>query len=162
MGLTSFEREVEVSAPVGDVWARVVTAEGINDEMRPWMTMSLPQGASGLSIDEVRVGEPLGRAWLRLFGVIPFDYDALTVAELDPGRRFHEKSTMLSMRRWEHERTLSALGESTRVHDRVTFEPRLPIPGVASLLRRILRAFFGHRHRQLQKHFGSPATPGSR
>lgn len=158
MGSTSFEREVEVAAAIEDVWARVVTPEGINDEMRPWMTMSMPRGASGLSIDTLRVGEPLGRAWIRLFGVIPFDYDALTVAELEPGRRFHEKSTMLSMRRWEHERTLTPVGDRTRVHDRITFEPRLPIPGLASLLRRVLRAFFGHRHRKLQQHF----SPGGR
>lgn len=153
MSPSSFEREVEVSAAIDEVWARVVTPEGINDEMRPWMTMSLPRGAEGLSIDTVRVGEPLGRAWLRLFGVVPFDYDALTIADLEPGHRFHEKSTMMSMRRWEHERTLFAVGENTRVKDRITFEPRLPIPGLSSLIGRVLQAFFGHRHRKLQNHF---------
>ena len=153
VGLTTFECEVVVSASADEVWARVVTPEGINNEMRPWMTMSIPLGAGELSIDTIRVGEPLGRAWLRLFGVIPFDYDALTIVELDPGRRFYEQSTMMSMRRWEHERTLFALGEHTRVRDRISFEPRLPIPGIAPLLRRILQAFFGHRHRKLHAHF---------
>jgi hypothetical protein len=77
---------------VGAVWARVVTFAGINDEMLPWMTMSPPRGTAIMRIDTVEVGEPLGRFWLRLFGVLPLDYDHLTFAELEPGRRFHEKS----------------------------------------------------------------------
>lgn len=153
MTATTFAREVTVAAAIDDVWARVVTPEGINDEMRPWMTMTMPEGVRALTVDTVPVGEPLGKAWLRLFGVVPFDYDALTIAELDPGRRFHEKSTMASMRRWEHERTLTAQGDHTVVHDRITFEPRLAIPGVAPVLRRVLGAFFTHRHRRLQRHF---------
>lgn len=155
MGPWWFEREVEVPAEIGDVWDRVVTPEGINDEMRPWITMSLPRAAGDITIDTVTVGEPVGRAWLRLFGLVPFDYDHLTVAELEPGRRFHETSTMLSMRRWEHERTLTEVEGAARVHDRVTFEPRLPLPGVAPVIRRVLRAFFGHRHRRLRRHFSS-------
>lgn len=55
---------------------------------------------------------------------------ALSIAELDPGTRFHEKSTMLSMRRWEHERTLIEVdGDRTEVRDRVTFERRVAVLG---------------------------------
>ena len=75
------ERQSVVDAPAEQVWARVVTPEGINDEVRPWMTMSMPRGARGLTVDNVPVGTPIGRAWLRLFGVVPFDYDRLTIAE---------------------------------------------------------------------------------
>jgi ligand-binding SRPBCC domain-containing protein len=35
------ERQSVVDAPAEQVWARVVTPEGINDEVRPWMTMSM-------------------------------------------------------------------------------------------------------------------------
>ena len=80
----------------------------------------------------------MGRAWLRLFGVIPFDYDHLTIVELEAGKRFLERSTMLSMRRWEHERTLTPVPGGTRVHDRVILEPRLPIPGLAAILARLV------------------------
>ena len=38
--------------------------------------------------------------------MIPIDYDDLTLVALEPGRGFHERSRMLSMRVWEHERTL--------------------------------------------------------
>ncbi len=152
MNVQIVDRTSVVPAPQQAVWDRVVTADGINDEMRPWMTMTMPRGAAGLTVATVPVGQPLGRAWLRLFGIVPFDYDALTIAELVPGTRFHEKSTMLSMRRWEHERTLTPVTGGTKVHDRVTFEPRLPLVG--PLLRVVVAAFFSHRHRRLTRHFG--------
>lgn len=148
------DRRSTIAAPVEHVWARVVSPEGINDEMRPWLTMSVPRGAGSISIDTVPIGQPIGRAWLRLFGMIPFDYDNLTIAELIPGRRFHEKSTMLSMRRWEHERTLDPLDANlTAIHDRITFETRTGFAWMAPLIVQLLLAFFGHRHRRLQKHF---------
>jgi hypothetical protein len=70
---TVIERRSVVDASADLVWQRVVTPEGINDEMGPWMTMSLPRGAESLNVDNVPVGIPIGRAWLRLFGVVPFD-----------------------------------------------------------------------------------------
>jgi ligand-binding SRPBCC domain-containing protein len=60
---------------------------------------------------------------------------------------------MMSMRRWEHERTLTPVPGGTRVHDRVTFQPRLPVPVLASLLTRMVDAFFKHRHRRLRSYF---------
>lgn len=145
------EQRSVVGAPVDLVWNRVVSPEGINDELSPWMTMSLPRGIT-LRIDDVKVGVPIGRCWLRLFGVVPFDYDRLTLVELEPGRRFHEKSSMLSMRRWEHERIVEPAGrQATVVFDRVTLEARLPLltPFVAAIIGR----FFEHRHRRLARHF---------
>jgi ligand-binding SRPBCC domain-containing protein len=92
------ERQSIIDAPAEQVWGRVVTPEGINDELRPWMTMSMPRGAESLTVDNVPIGTPVGRCWMRLFGVLPFDYDHLTIAELWPGQGFHEESTMMSMR----------------------------------------------------------------
>jgi ligand-binding SRPBCC domain-containing protein len=150
------DNDVVVPAAAAAVWDRVVHPDGINHEMRPWMTMSMPRGARGVTVETVRLGHPVGRAWLRLFGLIPFDFDDLTIVELEPGRRFLERSTMLSMRRWEHERTLTPVARGTRVHDRVTLEPRLPIPGLAGLLARVVDAFFKHRQRRLRAYFTQP------
>lgn len=94
------KNRVEVSATPAAVWDRVVDPEGINHEMWPWMTMSMPAGAEGLTIETIQLGKPLGRAWLRLFGLLPFDYDYLTIVEMEPGKRFLERSMMLSMRLW--------------------------------------------------------------
>jgi hypothetical protein len=43
----------------------------------------LPRGAKSLTVDNVPIGTPIGRCWMRLF-----DYDRLTIAELQPGRGF--------------------------------------------------------------------------
>jgi ligand-binding SRPBCC domain-containing protein len=149
------ERRSIVDAPADRVWRRVVTPEGINDELRPWMTMSMPRGAKSLTVDNVPVGTPVGRCWMRLFGVLPFDYDRLMIAELWPGRGFHEESTMLSMRRWRHERTLEPDGEAkTVVHDRLTFELRAPLRLLTPIIAAGIGALFSHRHRRLRRRFG--------
>ena len=147
------EIEVDVPATTTAVWERVVHPGGINHEMRPWMTMRMPRRAEGMTVETVPLGVPLGRAWLRLFGLLPFDYDDLTIVELEPGHRFLERSTMISMRRWEHERSLSEMPGGTRVRDRVTFEPRLPSAVIAALMARVVEAFFQHRQRRLLAHF---------
>ena len=67
----------------------------------------MPRGAESLTVDSVAVGKPIGKAWMRLFGLVPFDYDRLTIAELQPGRGFREESTMLSIRQWHHERRVT-------------------------------------------------------
>lgn len=115
--------------------------------------MSMPRGATDLTVDNVPVGKPVGRCWMRLFGVIPFDYDHLMIEKLLPGQGFHEESTMLSMKRWRHERTVTPDGEKSLVHDRLTFELRLPLRPLTPLIAAGIRALFGHRHRRLQRHF---------
>jgi ligand-binding SRPBCC domain-containing protein len=148
------ERQSIVEAPAGQVWARVVTPEGINDELRPWITMSMPRGARSLTVDNVPIGTPIGRAWLRLFGVLPFDYDRLSLAELQPGQSFREESTMLSMRRWRHERSVTPDGDGKAlVRDRITFQLRAVLRPLTPVVASGLRALFGHRHRRLQRHF---------
>jgi ligand-binding SRPBCC domain-containing protein len=151
-----FERRATIPAPADEVWGRVVSPEGINDEMRPWLTMSVPRDAEGMTIDEVEVGRPVGRAWIRLFGILPVDYDHLTIAELEAGRRFREESTMLSMRRWVHDRTVEPIDDHrSLVIDRITLGPRLHLRPVGPLVRRVLEAYFGHRHRRLARHFAA-------
>jgi ligand-binding SRPBCC domain-containing protein len=155
----TFERTSVVEAPREAVWARIVTPRGINDEMMPLLRMAMPRGRRGLTVDTVEVGRKVGRCRLYLFGIVPFDHDDLMLAELEPGHRFLERSTMASMRTWEHERTLTADGaRRTLVHDRVRFEPRGPIaavPGLPGLLERVIGRFFAHRHRKLRRHFAS-------
>ena len=147
------EQQSLLAAPPDAVWERVSTFEGINDELGPLMRMTAPARVRSLDPSEVVLGERIFRSWVLLFGVIPIDYDDLTLIALEPGRGFHERSRMLSMRVWEHERTLEPDGDSaTRVSDRLSFEPRLP--GSGPLLERFIRATFRHRHRRLGRRFG--------
>jgi hypothetical protein len=138
------------------VWARALSAAGINDELGPLLRMTVPRGLDGLGADVVEPG-PLGRSWVLLFGLVPIDYDDIVLARIDPGHGFLERSTMLSQRLWEHQRTIVAGGEGAVVVDRVAWEPRLPLPG--RLLRPLFAAIFRHRHRRLQRHFGGAPLP---
>ncbi len=33
-----------LAAPAADVWRWVTTPDGINDELRPWLRMTIPRG----------------------------------------------------------------------------------------------------------------------
>jgi ligand-binding SRPBCC domain-containing protein len=139
------------------IWKRVTSVEGINGELMPIMKMTVPRGVDTLDIDQLTPGERVGRSWILLFGLVPIDYDDLSLVRIERGRGFLENSTMLSQRAWEHERTIRPLdGGGCLVTDRVAWEPRLPLPGAA--LRPIFRAIFAHRHRRLRKHFGGRAA----
>lgn len=150
MSLTS-----ELGADAETLWTRITAPAGINDELRPLMRMTVPAGARDFGLDETEPG-PIGRSWLLLFGFLPFDYDGISLVRIEPGRSFHERSSMLSMRLWEHERTLTPLSEGRcRITDRVVWEPRPPLPG--AWLRPLVLAIFRHRHRRLRLRFAPDA-----
>ena len=148
------EQSSLVAAPAEAVWARAVTPEGINHELSPLLRMTMPRSLRGMTIDDAPIGEPLGRSWILLFGLLPVDWDDLCLAELEPGHRFLERSTMLSMRSWQHERIVEPTPvEQSTVRDRLRFELRRPlawIPGSHRLAAAIVRRMFRHRHRRLR------------
>ena len=139
-----------------EIWSWVVTADGVNDELRPWLRMTVPGGGE-FDLNSVEVGKPIGRSWVLFLGVVPIDYDEIKLDEIDEGRGFVERSKMLSQRWWEHIRTIQAVDGGAVVTDAVAWEPRLPLPGAA--MRPVFRAIFGHRHRRLRRRFGG--TPAS-
>jgi ligand-binding SRPBCC domain-containing protein len=148
----SVQQESIVPASPDVVWARVSTFEGINAELQPLMRMTAPASVRALEPADVVLGERIFRSWVLLFGVLPIDFDDLTLVELEPGRGFLERSRMLSMRVWEHERRLQPVAGGCRIVDRLTFQPRLP--GMGPLLERFIRLTFRHRHRRLRGQFG--------
>lgn len=143
-----------VPAPPDQVWGRVVTAAGIDDELRPWLTMRFPRGWQGRTLEDLPVGEPLGRAWLLLLGLVPVEYDDLRLDAVVPGRSFHERSTMMLMSTWWHDREVLESAEgSTEVVDTLTFELRRPVRALAPVAGRVVQSLFAHRHRRLRRHF---------
>jgi ligand-binding SRPBCC domain-containing protein len=135
-----------LDAPPQAVWDRIVTFEGVNDEFAGLLRMTAPRD----------VGQRICRSWLLLFGLIPFDYDDITLVSLDPPRGFHERSAMLSNRVWEHRRTIEGAGAGCVITDAISYEPRLPVPH--ALLRRVYGLVFAIRHRRLRKRFGGRAA----
>jgi hypothetical protein len=146
------ERSSELALGAEEMWARATSPEGINHELRPILRMTMPRRLGGRTIAEVPVGTPLGRSWILLGGLLPVDYDDLCLAELEPPRRFLERSRTVSFAVWEHERVVEPLpGGGCRLTDRLGFElkPLLRrIPGAAAVARAIVGAVFSHRHRR--------------
>jgi hypothetical protein len=128
------------------VWERVVSVEGVNFELGPWVRMTVPDGA------ELRLGK-LGRSWVLLGGLVPVDYDDIAIEWFEPGVGFNERSTMASASAWWHDRTLLPLpGGGTRVVDHIRFTPR--VGAIGGLQAFIFEAMFRWRHRRLRGHFG--------
>jgi hypothetical protein len=86
------ERTTALAAPAERVWARVTTFAGVNDELRPWLRMTAPRRLRDASLDDVELGRPVCRSWVLLGGVVPVEYDDVTLVERGPGMRFLERS----------------------------------------------------------------------
>jgi len=143
-----------LAASPAEVWAHATSPKGVNYEMAPLLRMTFPRDAGDLT-SSWSPGRTLFRSWLLVGRVLPLDYDDVSFAEIEPGRRFLERSVLLSQRVWEHERIiepLTALGGGCRVVDRLGFQPRIAVLG--ALYEPVFRFVFAHRHRRLRKRFG--------
>ncbi|MGH0035719.1 MAG: hypothetical protein ACQGVK_11905 [Myxococcota bacterium] len=140
-----------LAAPPRAVWDHAMSPSGVNRELRPLLRMSFPDDVENI-VACWRPGERVFRSWLLLGGFLPVDYDDLAIVEVEPGRRFLERSSLLSQRVWEHERIVEPLGEGCRLTDRIRFEPRLGVLG--AVYAPIFRVLFRHRHRNLRRLFG--------
>ena len=136
------------------MWARISTPDGVNDEFKPLFRMTFPADIASLDPENVPLGERICRSWILLFGLVPIDYDDLTLVRVEAGRGFLERSKMLSQHVWEHERTLADHPGGCQVTDRVRFEPKLRLTSGPS--RFVYRLVFRYRHRRLLRRFGAP------
>jgi ligand-binding SRPBCC domain-containing protein len=126
-----------VAARAASVWAGFTTPEGVNDELKPILRLTVPQRSAGTGVEAVEGGMPLGRSRLLLFGLIPFGHIDIRLAELDLGRRFVERSSMPSLRGWRHERILEPTDDGCLIRDTVTFEVPEPLSRVPRMQRAV-------------------------
>jgi ligand-binding SRPBCC domain-containing protein len=159
-----FVKKSTIPAACDIVWERVISPEGINYELWPVMQMTVPLHMRNKTLHDIPLGEKICRSWFLLFGFLPFDYDDIVIADREPGHCFRETSTMLSIKRWEHERTVNPRPDGCELVDRVSFDLRrlsAMIPGMENLVAGILRWLFEHRHRRLAKWFKTHADDKS-
>lgn len=155
MAIVELTFTTTVAAPRDEVWARVTTMDGVNDELAPFVRMTHPAHLRSLADVVVEPGVVLHRCWLLAGGVLPFDRHALALERVVDGEGFDEESTSWLQRRWHHERRLTdAPDGGTVVSDRLVVEPRLPL--AAPLTRRLVAFLFRHRHHRLLATFGAP------
>jgi ligand-binding SRPBCC domain-containing protein len=134
------------------VWEHVSTMEGVNYELAPLFRMTHPPGVDRIDESLGELGRPVFRSRVLLFGLIPVDYDDITIVRLDPGRGFLERSPLGTQRLWEHERVIQPDGAGCELVDRVAHDPRVPVAQRAQSA--LLRRVFHHRHRRLRRRFG--------
>jgi len=142
----------DLAAPAEVLWAHATSAAGVNRELFPLARMTFPRSAERLALDASSLGKRLFRSWILLFGLLPVDYDDLTLLRVTPGVEFVEVSPMLSQREWQHQRTLTPVPGGTRLADTVRFVPRLAALGKPYRL--VFAQAFALRHRNLRKLFG--------
>ncbi len=143
-----------VAAPRPEVWARVATMDGVNDELMPLVRMTHPAHLQSLADVEIEPGVVLHRCWLLAGGFVPVDRHALALERVMDGEGFDEESSSWLQRRWRHERRLAdAPGGGTVVSDRLVIVPRLAF--AAPLTRWVVGVVFRHRHRRLLARFGA-------
>ena len=130
-------------------WGWITSFAGINTELKPYVTMSAPKGVQSIDDVEIQFGKPLFRSWLKLFGIMPIDYSNLTLVELKAGEGFLERSSMGSMKIWQHERKILPEGNGVLIIDELMFESRLP--SVVALP--IVKMLFKNRHKKLDEYF---------
>src|SRR5436309_223133 len=119
-----FEIESSLRASAARVWEHASSMAGVNLELWPLVQMTYPPAMKRLTPETVPLGRRAFRSWLLLFGLLPIDYDDLTLIELEPGRGFQEVSPMFSMREWRHRRAVIPTAEGCVVRDEVTCTPR--------------------------------------
>ena len=151
-GPYEFVAASRLDAPAERIWEHATTPEGVNDELWPLVRMTHPADVGSFTPETVVPGERLFRSWILLFGVLPIDYDDITLVRIEPGRGFLERSPMASQRLWEHERRLEPDGDGCLVLDRVRHEPRVALGGRLQSI--VFSRFFLHRHRRLRRRFG--------
>jgi len=153
--MRGFEISTELAAGPEEVWQHATSPAGVNYEMAPWLRMTFPRDARVLTAAWAP-GRTLFRSWLLVGRILPLEYDDVSFAAVEPGRRFLERSVLLSQRVWAHERIVEPLGSPSRgcrVTDRLAFEPR--IAWLGAVYEAIFRGVFAHRHRRLRRRFGA-------
>ena len=129
-----------------------MSPSGVNSEFRPLLRMTFPAGTGEITAGW-RAGEKHFRSWILLAGVIPVEYDDVVFEEVEPGRRFLERSAMFTQRLWEHERIVDTGPRGSRITDRLRFEPRLKV--LDAIYGGVFKAVFRWRHRNLRRLFGA-------
>ncbi|NUS88463.1 MAG: hypothetical protein HOY75_38640 [Streptomyces sp.] len=136
------------------VWLAVTRLEEINLELSPVMRMTTPRAMrKSPSLADVPIGEPLGRSWILLGRLLPYDYDDVIIAEREDGRRFLECSSMSSAHAWIHERTVDDKAGGTVLTDRLTYLLKPHLRPMTGVYRRTVDQLFAHRHRRVARRF---------
>lgn len=143
-----FHCKSRLAVSVNVLSEQVLTMNGVNHELSPWINMSAPDDWQAKAISNWPENTALFHSWIRLFGVIPIDCHTFRFSEVSD-RGFNEASSSWMNKHWQHTRTLLPLDSNgVLVSDRVAYQSRLGPLGWLFLP--VYKALFKHRHRRLR------------
>jgi ligand-binding SRPBCC domain-containing protein len=148
----SFTMSSHLAASAERVWAHASDFRELNREFWPLLRMTYPPGRARMTPGSFPLGKVAFRSWLLLFGVVPVEYDDITLVELAPGQHFAEVSALLTIREWRHRRSVAPEGPGCVLQDEIAFIPRWRLAASAQF--RASRLVFQLRHRALRRLFG--------
>ena len=134
---------------------------GVNDELFPLLRMTCPEEDTRITSHLVQTRQGQGQrktlfnSWMLLFGVFPFEVDWLNITTCIDGVMFSERSSMMLMSEWHHDRMLETICEGTKVTDVLSFSPRWGLGFMGYFMRNIVTFLFNHRHNRLKSKFGT-------
>ncbi len=137
--------ETDLDVTPREAWQWITSFDCISKEMMPYLRMTTPKDFRVIDFSRIIPGKRLFRSWIKAFGIVPIDYSDLSFERISEGRGFCEKSTMGTMKLWQHERTIVPTSNGCKVIDEVIFEPKL----AGSVVGFVVDKFFEHRHKRL-------------
>ncbi len=148
-----YKFQTEVKAPPEEVWNHASTMAGVNRELSPLIRMTFPRVCEILCAETMERQGGSFTSWIFLFGILPVDRWKMRFEEFGPGFRFLERSKVISLQFWEHERTVFESNGGSLICDRIKFIPKVRLLG--PIVAFIMIAVFRNRHRNLKKIFKS-------
>lgn len=129
----------------------VLTMEGVNYELSPWLQMSAPEEWQTKPIKHWPINREIFKSWIRLFGFIPVDLHVFKLIETSE-KGIKECSSSIINKYWKHDRTILKLDAVSTVRDSLEFHPRLYF--LRFILKPLYKSVFIHRHYRLKQKYG--------
>lgn len=145
--MQTFEIESYLTVDAALLAQEILNMSAVNDELRPLLTMSVPEYWHSIPISDWPVNKPLFHSTIYLCGVFPVDRHYFTFSHTS-SLGFIESSYSLMNTKWHHERTIKHKGNGAMVKDIVIYQSKLCILGRLSMP--LYKAIFKHRHRRLK------------
>jgi ligand-binding SRPBCC domain-containing protein len=158
-GPFSFTMSSHLAGSAERVWTHASDFQELNREFWPLLRMTYPAGKARMTPESFPLGTVAFRSWMLLFGVLPVEYDDITLVELVPGQHFSEVSRMLAIREWRHRRGVTTEGAGCLLQDDIAFTPRWRLMGPFQVW--LFRLVFKKRHRALRRLFGDATRAGA-
>jgi hypothetical protein len=128
---------------------------GVNYELHPIVHMTAPKEWKARLLTEAPVNKKLFSSTILLFRLIPVDIHNVHFKRiLENG--FKESSNSITMKVWNHDRTINILKQGCILTDEISYSTRIPFLDV--IIKPIYSYVFRHRHQRLIKKYGLAAN----